>query len=132
MSLIKAVTGGIWGYVIAASLGAALAGGGVFWIQGNRIEAAESRAKLAEQREGNAKFDLEQCAAASQVQSQAIAEVAARALRAKEAMDAADAKRQEAESYAQWILQQRTPADQDACTAARNDFADELRNERLK
>ncbi|MNL48765.1 hypothetical protein D3C87_1716440 [compost metagenome] len=115
---------------MAAAVGAAAVGGGVWWLQGLRIDAAVSRAETAELNERNAKHDLTQCKAATARQNSAIAELEERAKRAALAMAAADAARLSAEQRADKILSEREPAGVDECTAARNAFAAELRQER--
>lgn len=128
--LAGTVLGGVYGYLVAAAVGAVIAGGGIWWVQGLRIDAADARADTAEQNERNAKHDLTQCQAATARQNTAIAELEERARRAALAMAAADAARLSAEQRADQILSEREPAGVDECTAARESFAAELRQER--
>lgn len=117
-------------FLLPAAAGALLGGGGVYWIMGLRLDAARANTKAAEQAAEIAQFDLSQCRLSAQAQNQAIQELQERAEKAREAMDKANAQRLTAEQLAAQILRERTPADQDACTAARNAFAEELRRER--
>lgn len=67
-------------------------------------------------------------------QNGALAELRAaeqeRAARARDVQQQAEGKAQQADQQAQQVLQERTPAGVDACTAASQAFDDELRRER--
>lgn len=53
-----------------------------------------------------------------------------RAIRARDVQQQAEGRAQQADQQAQQVLQERTPAGVDACTAASQAFDDELRRER--
>ncbi|MGK8437261.1 hypothetical protein ACRS3X_07905 [Ectopseudomonas hydrolytica] len=55
-----------------------------------------------------------------------------RAARARDVQQQAEGRAQHADQQAQQVLQERTPAGADACTAAREAFDDELRRERAQ
>lgn len=55
-----------------------------------------------------------------------------RATRARDVQQQAEGRAQQADQQAQQVLQERTPAGVDACTAASQAFDDELRRERAQ
>jgi hypothetical protein len=55
-----------------------------------------------------------------------------RATRARDVQHHAEGRAQQADQQAQQVLQERTPAGVDACTAASRAFDDELRRERAQ
>ena len=133
-SLIGAVTGSFYGYIAAAVIGAGVAGAAVYWVQDLRLDAVKSnletvKANAARDVE-NAQGDTKQCTDALEKQNKGIEEIKKRADAAEAAMKKAEALRTAAEKKATEILQERTPANVDACVAARDAFAAELKQER--
>lgn len=133
-SLIGAFTGSLYAYVAAAVIGAAAAGSAVYWVQDLRLDAAKSHLETveanAERDIGNARDDTQQCTDALETQNKAIDEIKARTAKAETAMKLADVLRTAAEKKAGDILRERTPENVDACVAARDAFAAELKQER--
>ena len=117
---------------IAALVGALLGGVAAWKYQAGRIEAAQSRTEMEAQKRQMAQADLQQCKDASALQNAAIAEMAERARQARERLIEAEQERDAAETLANEIMMERTPAGQDACVAASNAFDAELRRERGK
>jgi len=116
-----------------ASLAGAIAGFGAAWfIQAGYVDAAEARTDIAIEQKRAVEHDLKVCKLGVELQNAAIAELEEKARKAQVELHAAKESRDLAESRADRILQERTPADQDACTSARNAFADELRQERTR
>lgn len=128
--LFASLLGGVTGYLVAASIGAALAGTGVYLVQELRLDAARLRAENAERREQNTQVDLTACRDATERQNEAIAKAEERAKAAQDAMEQANQARDQAEDRATQILRERTPANVDRCVAAREAFAAELKKER--
>lgn len=118
--------------LIALALGAVLGGGLVWYIQAGRIDAANARTQIAQEQKRGVEHDLEQCKAAGAIQNQAIEALRAKAKAANAALVIAQQDRDAAESQADLIMQERTPAGVPACEAARDAFAAELRRERVK
>lgn len=129
-NLIAAITGSFYGYIAALVIGAAIGGGGVYWVQELRLDAVVARAELAERDIENARDDTKQCTDALEKQNEAVATIKLRAALAEAAMKNAEAQRTVAETKASDILRERTPANADKCVAARDAFAAELKRER--
>lgn len=132
IGMASGIVRGAAGYLLAALLGAALCGYGVYLVQELRLDAAMLRAESAERREQVAKFDLAACQTATERQNAAIRETEERARAAQQAMEQANAERDQAEDRATQILRERTPENVDSCVAARDAFAAELRRERAQ
>ncbi len=128
--LAGAALGGAYGYLAAAAIGAALAGWGVYEIQGLRIDAIAAQRDMAARDRDNAEENVRLCAKSTERQNLAIAEAEERARLAALAMENANTAREAAEDRANDILREREPAGQDECTVARNAFDAELRAER--
>ena len=114
-----------------SALAGAVAGFGAAWfIQAGYVDAAEARTDIAIEQKKAAQYDLEVCKQGVELQNAAIAELEEKARKAAVELYAAKQGRAQAESRADEILQERTPADQNACAAAQSAFDAELRQER--
>lgn len=119
-------------HAIAALVGLLIGLGLMWYIQSGRVDAANMRTRIEQQKTANAQADLSECQAAAAIQNQAIEDLRKRAEAAEAAYAQAQAQRAAHDTKADEIMQERTPEGANVCDAARDAFAEELRKERAK